>query len=84
MTSCTVDFGSSGAPIFVINGGVPQIVSIVSAKAEVEGEAVSLGTSLGPPLVQLQEALLVEQFALRPRLRAGQISNQSGATFVKP
>lgn len=84
VTSCTVDFGSSGAPIFVINGGVPQIVSIVSAKAEVEGEAVSLGTSLGRPLVQLQEALLVEQFALRPRLRAGQISNQSGATFVKP
>ena len=67
VTSCAVDFGSSGAPIFVMNDGVPQIVSVVSAKAEVEGKAVSLGTWLGAPLARLQEVLLLAQFALRPR-----------------
>ncbi|MEY8840402.1 serine protease, partial [Cribrihabitans sp. XS_ASV171] len=30
--SCDVDFGSSGAPIFTFDGGVPRIVSVVSAK----------------------------------------------------
>ncbi|WP_188479243.1 trypsin-like serine peptidase [Primorskyibacter flagellatus] len=45
--SCDVDFGSSGAPVFSLSGGEPRIVSVVSAKAEVEGENVSLGTDLG-------------------------------------
>lgn len=45
--SCDVDFGSSGAPVFSMQGGVPRIVSVVSAKAEVQGEDVSLGTDLG-------------------------------------
>lgn len=45
--SCDVDFGSSGAPVFSMIGGVPRIVSVVSAKAEVNGERVSLGTDLG-------------------------------------
>ena len=44
--SCDVDFGSSGAPVFSMSGGVPRIVSVVSAKAEVEGARVSLGTDL--------------------------------------
>lgn len=44
--SCDVDFGSSGAPVFAMEGGVPRIVSVVSAKAEVNGENVSLGTDL--------------------------------------
>jgi V8-like Glu-specific endopeptidase len=45
--SCDVDFGSSGAPVFSMAGGIPRIVSVVSAKAEVDGERVSLGTDLG-------------------------------------
>ena len=44
--SCDVDFGSSGAPVFSMAGGEPRIVSVVSAKAEVEGRNVSLGTDL--------------------------------------
>lgn len=44
--SCDVDFGSSGAPVFSMQGGQPRIVSVVSAKAEVEGDRVSLGTDL--------------------------------------
>lgn len=44
--SCDVDFGSSGAPVFSLANGRPEIVSVVSAMAEVEGDDVSLGTDL--------------------------------------
>ncbi|WP_407494893.1 trypsin-like serine peptidase [Pseudooceanicola sp. MF1-13] len=44
--SCDVDYGSSGAPVFSFANGEPQIVSVVSAMAEVEGNDVSLGTDL--------------------------------------
>lgn len=57
VTSCTVDFGSSGAPIFVFDDGQAQIVSVVSAKAELAGENVSLGTSLDAPLAFLKAEL---------------------------
>jgi V8-like Glu-specific endopeptidase len=51
--SCDVDFGSSGAPIFAEVDGQPQIVSVVSAKAEVRGRKVSLGTNLEKPLAEM-------------------------------
>ncbi len=55
--TCKVEFGSSGSPIFVTQGGRPQIVSVISAKAEVAGRPVSLGTSLEAPLLELQKIL---------------------------
>jgi len=51
--SCEVDFGSSGAPIFVLDGAQPQIVSVVSAMAEIKDQKVSIGTSLEQPLADL-------------------------------
>jgi len=51
--SCHVNFGASGAPIFVMENGVPRIASVVSAKAEWNTEKVSLGASLGQPLQQM-------------------------------
>ncbi|MEZ5867427.1 MAG: trypsin-like serine protease [Defluviimonas denitrificans] len=42
--SCDVDFGSSGAPVFEMIGGEPKIVSVVSAKAEMGGKKVALGS----------------------------------------
>lgn len=78
VTSCAVDSGSSGAPIFVIDKGRVQIVSIVSAKAEVEGEAVSLGTSLGTPLAQLQAELVAQRDDISPRI-AGGVRRETGA-----
>lgn len=90
VTDCTVDFGASGAPIFSIIDGKAQIVSVVSAKAEVEGEHVSLGTSLGSTLAMLQ-AQLVEgkggfpgPTAVRKRVLVGQSGQGTGAKFVKP
>jgi V8-like Glu-specific endopeptidase len=46
VTSCDVDFGSSGAPIFSLIDGTAKIASIVSAKAMFHGEKVSVGTAL--------------------------------------
>lgn len=83
VTSCTVDFGSSGAPIFMIENGEVQIVSVVSAKAEVEGQAVSLGTSLGAPLAQVQAEMVAQQNTLSRSFRAGS-RNDTGAKFLKP
>lgn len=82
VTSCYVDFGSSGAPIFTFKDGAPHIVSVVSAKAEVEGEKVSLGTALGAPLARLRAELVIEKGA--SRIRVDGLRNDTGAKFIKP
>lgn len=85
--SCNVDFGSSGAPIFQIENGVPTIVSVVSAKADLKGKKVSLGTSLAAPLATVMAELIKSQ---RPAsLTGGKVSTLSGgkangAKFIKP
>jgi protease YdgD len=53
VTSCDVDYGSSGAPIFSMASGRPKIVSVVSAKANFRGQKVSVGTSLDGALEEL-------------------------------
>lgn len=88
--SCDVDFGSSGAPIFSIDeAGKATIVSLVSAKANVDGRQVALGTSLLKPLQELRA--LIEQAPKsnapdqRPRLIQTTPRNpSSGAKFVRP
>lgn len=90
VTSCSVDFGSSGAPIFVFQDGAPHIVSVVSAKAEVEGANVSLGTALGAPLALLQAELVAGKGVFQHegpgsrRIRVGQPNRDTGAKFVRP
>jgi len=85
--SCNVDFGSSGAPIFVVQDGVAKVVSVVSAKAEVNGVRVALGTALQEPLTAVQAALAAEAGrgqtgTARVRLLSGGVAG--GAKFVKP
>ncbi|SPH22898.1 Glutamyl endopeptidase [Ascidiaceihabitans donghaensis] len=82
VTSCSVDFGSSGAPIFTFENGAAHIVSVVSAKAEVKGDKVSLGTALGAPLARLQAEMIATADA--GRVRVGGIRNDTGAKFIKP
>ncbi|MEM8579450.1 MAG: trypsin-like peptidase domain-containing protein [Pseudomonadota bacterium] len=90
VTSCNVDFGASGAPIFTFASGEASIVSVVSAKAELEGEVISIGTALGEPLAELQAQLLAGagvQQAPAPgqnRVRVGAARRETGAKFVKP
>lgn len=89
--SCDVDFGSSGAPIFVEVDGIPRIVSVVSAKATVRGRRVSLGTSLEEPLADLRGILngtigVTEATAART-VRVGEprvLNGGGGAKFLKP
>jgi V8-like Glu-specific endopeptidase len=84
--SCEVDFGASGSPVFTFGvDGTPRIVSVVSAKAEANGEPVSLATPLLEPLRALRVAL--DEFGdkgvgLIP-MAAGSRRN-TGAKFIKP
>ena len=86
--SCDVDFGSSGAPIFSMQDGVPRIVSVVSAKAELDGDRVALGTSLDDPLAALYLELADDRGAIRnpPSTQVRVITpgqrNDTGAKFV--
>ena len=90
--SCDVDFGSSGAPIFMNIGGQPRIVSVVSAMAEVRGRKVALGTNLEKPLSELL-SLLNSSFGtvaaapdvniIRPNATR-RLSGGDGAKFLRP
>lgn len=89
--SCTVDFGSSGAPIFTMDGDAPRIVSVVSAKAEVRGRPVSLGTALEKPLAELlalrDNAEPVEITPDEPaarRIVMDKPRDPNGAKFLRP
>ncbi len=85
---CTVDFGSSGAPVFTLGGGPARIVSMISAKALVRRRPVALGVDLGAVLPVLRaemRALAAGRFrrvdttGLPPAgIRDG------GAKFVRP
>ncbi|TDE39137.1 trypsin-like serine peptidase [Antarcticimicrobium sediminis] len=88
--SCDVDFGSSGAPIFSFEGATPRIVSVVSAKAEVRGDRVALGTELGEPLALLRAIMKAGRgYALAPapdsnRVVVGGVRRDTGAKFIRP
>lgn len=88
--SCTVDFGSSGAPVFSFTGARPRIVSVVSAKAEMSGGPVALGTSLDRQLEPLRARLAAGYGyyagpAPEPaRVQVGGLRRDTGAKFVKP
>ncbi|QDC10940.1 trypsin-like serine protease [Oceanicola sp. D3] len=91
MFTCSVDFGSSGAPIFTIGARGPQVASVVSAKATMQGRPVALGTELEPVLSVLMEQLSSGGGALNPggtvRFLGGGNSGERreiGARFVKP
>ncbi len=88
MLSCNVDYGSSGAPIFTIRDGIAAIVSVVSAKAEVEGMQVALGADLGQSLVELRAVLDADAgLGMRrtlPQVRGLPQTPGTGAKFVKP
>lgn len=87
---CSVDFGSSGAPVFVMDGGVPRIVSVVSAKAEMQGRRVALGVALQARLSVLERLMAQgDGVFYRPRQGVRNLSSSEsreglGAKFVRP
>jgi len=91
MLSCDVDFGSSGAPVFSFAGeGAPRIVSVVTAKAEIDTGKVALGTSLEKSLSLLQSRLAAGEGVIgrgTPSTirRFGQsAAAEGGAKFIRP
>ena len=84
--TCDVDFGSSGAPVFRITDGVAEVVSVISAKAEVDGAQVALGSALQIPLARLMadiEAGGARRGAMgNVRVLSG--GSGGGAKFIKP
>lgn len=85
--NCDIEKGSSGAPVFRIDGGRASIVSVVSASAIESPVPISYGTSLQGPL-----RVLLAEFAARGPARPGGeqrlISigerNNTGAKFIRP
>ncbi len=89
--SCDVDFGSSGAPVFKMVEGEAKIVSVISAKGEINGRPVSLGARLGQNLLELQVALEkgqpAQSVAKKPAIRKAPESiptASDGAKFLRP
>lgn len=83
--TCDVDFGSSGAPIFQMDGSIARIVSVVSAKGQLGGRRVALGTSLTQPLAELRAAFEAAAASLPPPVRtlSGGERGETGARFVR-
>lgn len=80
--TCAVEFGASGAPVFSVKDGQVRIVSVVSAKAQVEGKPVALAVPLQVPLAALQAEMALDA----PRVTQGVkvLSGSSGgAKFIK-
>ncbi len=90
VTTCEVDFGSSGAPIFIFYGGQAHVVSVISAKAESEGQDVALGTALSVPLDVLKARLIAGEGYWTSgtnagrRITVGDERTETGAKFVRP
>ena len=87
ITSCDVNFGSSGAPIFSFESGEPRVVSVVSAMAEVDGRKVSLGTQLEEPLKVLRDELAAGRGVFQdaaPKMFSPSERRDTGAKFAKP
>lgn len=84
--TCDVDFGSSGAPVFQMENGVPRVVSVISAKAEVDGKRVALGSALQIPLKALLIALQAADAARGDPQHVQILSGGlgGGAKFIKP
>lgn len=83
--TCDVEYGSSGAPVFMERDGQTRIASVVSAMAQVDGQKVALGTSLEKPLMALL-AHFASQGPARPggsqRLIGIGQRNDTGAKFI--
>ena len=84
--TCDVDFGSSGAPVFMEVNGVAQIVSVISAKALVDGKDVSLGSALQIPLARLMEEIAAggARTGVLGNVRVLSGGSGGGAKFIKP
>ncbi|HEY6919452.1 MAG TPA: S1 family peptidase, partial [Tabrizicola sp.] len=76
-----------GAPVFTIQDGVARVVSVISAKAEVNGRKVAVAVPLAEPLERLRAALEDSRAGSAGGARAVSVisgGNGAGAKFIKP
>lgn len=87
--SCSVDFGSSGSPVFAFGTKGPRIVSVVSSKAKSDGKPVSLGAPLDGQIETIKSLMsngagFEEGSAFRPFRAEDGARKKTGAKFVRP
>lgn len=88
---CDITFGSSGAPVFVKNGGRVRILSLVSGTAQLaDGRRIGVGMALGPVVAELRARLRYGDAPARQvsggakRIKIGGGGSASGAKFLRP
>jgi V8-like Glu-specific endopeptidase len=92
--SCDVDFGASGAPVFVVEDGEARIVSVVSAKGELGERRIAFGAAVAETLAVVRAELagsdgvfgrgLPQTHTVAPRAGVPGTETSGGARFVKP
>lgn len=87
--SCSVDFGSSGSPVFAFHEDGPRIVSVVSSKAKSGDLPVSLGAPLERQIETIQLLMaegagFAEGSVFRPFRAEDGARKDTGAKFVRP
>ena len=83
ITTCQVNFGASGSPVIRTRNGIIEIVSVISAMSETNGQPISLGASLQGPLNELLRELDETETALPRAIISGQ-RRDTGAKFIRP
>lgn len=88
--SCDVDFGSSGAPVLSWLGGVPRVVSVVSAKSVHNNERVALAVKVETTVEDLKARLSESDGVFKrdaPKIRSltrERAMEGAGAKFLRP
>ncbi|MCL4067316.1 trypsin-like serine protease [Pseudomonas sp. GX19020] len=84
--TCDIDFGSSGAPVFALRDGRPEVVAVISAKADYNGEKVALAVAVDAPLQRLRDELgldLPGRGAAGVRVISGGGANRGGGAAAE-
>ena len=63
LLTCDVDYGASGAPVFVISEGITKIVSLISAMTWLDNEKMSLGVLLEHALSEFAHLVRQREFS---------------------
>lgn len=74
--TCSVNFGASGSPIFVMSNARPKIASVVSAMADMNGERVALAVALDGTLDELINQLKQTDPVFLSRKPGGSLAEQ--------
>ena len=88
--SCEVNFGASGAPVFSLASGHAQIVGVVTAKANLGEDRVSLSAAAAPSLTTLRAELgrqATDRLNVSSQVRVirpGERNGDIGAKFLRP